>query len=142
MNNEEVKKWITKAEEDLRVARNEIKTSRPPTSAICFHSQQSVEKYLKAYLVYHNKFFRKTHDIAEILELCIEIEAEFKELEKINVHELTVYATELRYPEFFHIPSVEEAKETIEIAIKVRDFVFKKLKIREGDLLENEKRGS
>ena len=130
MNNEEVKKWLIKADEDLRVARNEIGTNNPPTGAICFHSQQSVEKHLKAYLVHHNKSFRKTHDIAEILGLCIEIDAEFKELEKINAHELTVYATELRYPEFFHIPSIEEAKEAIEIARKVKDFVFKKLEIK------------
>lgn len=139
MNDKEVKKWIIKAEEDLIVAINEIEIKKPPTSAICFHSQQCVEKYLKAYLVSHNKSFRKTHDIAEILGLCIEIDAEFREIEKINVHELTVYATELRYPEFFYIPSVEEAKETIEIARKVREFVFKKLEIKEEDLMEDEK---
>jgi len=114
MNNE-VRKWLIKADEDLKVAKNEIETNDPPTGAICFHSQQCVEKYLKAYLIYHNKSFRKTHDIAEILELCIELDPEFRELEKINAHELTIYATELRYPEFFYIPPVEEAKEAIKL---------------------------
>jgi HEPN domain-containing protein len=137
MKMDEAKKWITKAENDLKVAKHLIEAKDPITDAICFHAQQCVEKYLKAYLVYHNKSYRKTHNIAEILRLCIEIDAEFKELEKINVHELTVYATELRYPEFFHIPSIEEAKECFDIATKVKEFIFEKLKITEEHLKKN-----
>lgn len=127
---DEIKKWIAKAENDLKVAMHEVEAREPVTDAICFHAQQRVEKYLKAFLVYHGKSFRKTHNIAEILGLCIQIDAEFKDLEKINVHELTVYATELRYPEFFHIPTVEEAKECLEIAKKVKEFVLQKLGIK------------
>lgn len=134
MKIDKVKKWIIKAENDLKVAKHEIKVIEPITDAICFHAQQCVEKYLKAFLVYHGKSYRKTHNIAEILTMCIEIDAKFKELAKINVHELTVYATELRYPEFFHIPSVEEANVCLEIAVKVKEFVSKKLKITEGEL--------
>jgi hypothetical protein len=40
------------------------------------------------------------------------------------------------------MPTVSEVKEYFEIALKVKDFVFKKLKIREGDLMKNDKRGS
>lgn len=134
MKIDEIKKWIVKAENDLKVAKREIGEKEPITDAICFHAQQCVEKYLKAFLVYHGKSFRKTHNIAEILELCIQIDAGFEELKKINAHELTVYATELRYPEFFHIPSLEEAKECFESAVRVREFVLKKLGIKEEDL--------
>ena len=127
MRENEVKNWISKADNDLKVSKNEIKVNEPVTDAICFHAQQCVEKYLKAFLVFNNKSFRKTHNIAEILQLCIKVDADFKTLEEINVHELTIYATELRYPEFFHIPTVEEAEEAIYLAEKVKEFVLKKL---------------
>lgn len=131
---DDVKNWIVKAENDLKVAMHEIETKEPVTDAICFHAQQCVEKYLKAFLVYYNQSFRKTHNISEILVICIEKDPEFKNLQQINAHELTVYATELRYPEFFHIPSIEEAKEAIEIAKKVKEFVIKKLRIQQGEI--------
>lgn len=134
MKIDEVKKWVAKAENDLKVAEYLISAKEPITDALCFHTQQCVEKYLKAFLVYHDRAYRKTHNIAELLELCIRIDAEFKELEKLNVHELTVYATELRYPEFFYIPTIEEAKECLEIVLKVKEFVSKKLGMTEENL--------
>jgi HEPN domain-containing protein len=47
-----VEEWIKKAEEDYETAEYLYKRSkrRFPTS-ICFHAQQSVEKYLKALLM-------------------------------------------------------------------------------------------
>lgn len=120
MKIDEIKKCIAKAVNDLKVTKHLILVKDPITDALCFHTQQCVEKYLKAFLVYHDKAYRKTHNIAELLELCFQIDAEFKELKKLNIHELTVYATELKYPEFFHIPTIEEAKKTLEIALKVR----------------------
>jgi len=38
------------------------------------------------------------------------------------------YAIDVRYPEEFYLPDIHEAKETIEIAEKVRNFVIEKLK--------------
>ncbi len=37
------------------------------------------------------------------------------------------YTTELRYPEFLYIPSIDEAKRAIDIAEKVKQFVIRKL---------------
>jgi HEPN domain-containing protein len=65
-----VLKWIKKAENDLKTAKDEIEVYNPATDTICFHAQQCVEKYLKAYLFFHQKYFRKTHNIAELIELC------------------------------------------------------------------------
>jgi HEPN domain-containing protein len=50
--NEGVKKWLLKAFEDLKVIEHEISfpENEIPTSAVCFHCQQFVEKVLKAYL--------------------------------------------------------------------------------------------
>ena len=43
--------WVNKAEDDFRVAERELRvTDLPSYDAICFHSQQCAEKYLKACL--------------------------------------------------------------------------------------------
>ncbi|MGC9070914.1 MAG: HEPN domain-containing protein, partial [Elusimicrobiales bacterium] len=120
--------WIKKAENDLKTAKDEMAVHNPATDTICFHAKQCVEKYLKAYLVFHQKYFRKTHNIAELIELCKEIDQDFNKLYDLKVENLTPYATEIRYPEDFYFPSEDEAKEAIEIAEKVRSFVIEKLK--------------
>ena len=119
--------WINKAKNDLKTAKDEIVTNEPATDTICFHSQQCVEKCLKAYLVYHQKYFRKTHNIAELIELCKEIDKDFDNLYNLKVEKLTFHAVEIRYPDEFYLPSLEEAKEAVKIAEKVLDFIIKKL---------------
>ena len=42
-----VKQWHIKADNDLATVGNEFNSENPVTDAICFHSQQAVEKYLK-----------------------------------------------------------------------------------------------
>ena len=63
-----------------------------------------------------------------LLELCVKEDDEFKGIEVGN---LSFYAVEVRYPDEFYTPSIEEAKECLEIARKVREFVMKKLSIKE-----------
>jgi len=122
-----VKNWIKKAENDLKTAKDEIDTQNPATDAVCFHSQQCVEKYLKAYLILHQKHFKKTHNVAKLVELCKEIDKDFEEVFEFGAGELTNYAVEVRYGEELYFPSKEEAEEAIEIAEKVRKFVRKRL---------------
>ncbi|PKP57228.1 MAG: DNA-binding protein [Candidatus Altiarchaeales archaeon HGW-Altiarchaeales-1] len=128
MNPETIKNWITKAESDLKVGKDEMQTENPATDAICFHMQQCVEKYLKAYLIFNDKEIRRTHDIGELIKSCSEIDKDFEKLFDINTDELTHYAVEIRYGDEFYFPSIEETKEAIEITEKVKDFVSKKLK--------------
>lgn len=52
-----IKQWHIKAENDLTTANNEFKANETVTDAICFHSQQAVEKYLKSYLIDQKKKF-------------------------------------------------------------------------------------
>jgi len=47
---------------------------------------------------------------------------------------LSHFAVEIRYPDEFYIPSVEEAKEYLEIALKIKEFTFKKLGIKEDEV--------
>jgi HEPN domain-containing protein len=69
---EYVRRWLTKANNDLKVAEHEI-VLRPEdmvTEAICFHCQQAVEKFLKAYLITNEIEFGRTHNLEYLLELC------------------------------------------------------------------------
>jgi HEPN domain-containing protein len=128
MNRESARNWIRKAENDLKIGKDEMKTDNPATDAVCFHMQQCVEKYLKSYLIFNSKEFRRTHDIAELIDYCSEINPEFQELYKMNADKLTKYSVEIRYAEELYFPSIEEAEEAIKIAEQVKDFVLKKLK--------------
>jgi len=122
---EEVKLWIKKADADLRTSRKLLDLNEEPW-LITFHAQQAIEKYLKAYLIYKQIRFKKTHDILKLLKLCINEDKDFEELKKLDLSRFKEYATNFRYPSYYE-PSLEEAIEAIEIAEKVREFVLKKI---------------
>jgi HEPN domain-containing protein len=127
MNDEYLQKWLLRADNDLKVAEHEMGTPKDElvTEAVCFHCQQAAEKYLKAYLVRRSVDFGKTHNLEYLIELCSKQDEEFRTLEVGN---LTFYAVEVRYPDEFYTPGVEEARESIEIAKRVQKFVTKKVK--------------
>jgi len=127
---EAVKQWVQKAENDLKIAQDELVTIEPATDMVCFHFQQCVEKYLKAFLVLHNKDFRWTHNIAELIELCKEIDPDFDALYGKDADKLTIYAVQVRYPDDFYMPEVAEAQTCLQIAKEVKDFVKAKLRDR------------
>ncbi len=138
MIDDKVRKWVIKAMEDYRTVENEFKLKEDEivTSSVCFHSQQFVEKILKAYLTMKGVDFGKTHNLEFLLKLCSETDPEFKQLE---IGDLSTYAVEVRYPDDFYIPTIEEAKESFEIAKKIKNFVFRKLGISEEDIkIKNE----
>jgi len=66
--------------------------------------------------------------------MCIREDKEFEKLDKDRISELTFYAVDVRYPDEFYTPSLEEAKEAFEIVKQVKDFIFKKLNITEKEL--------
>ncbi len=61
--------WIEKAEEDYNAAKWLQESPTPIHNAICFHAQQCIEKYLKAWLQEENIPFSKTHDLEELLKI-------------------------------------------------------------------------
>lgn len=62
----EVRGRLLRASEDLRVGKHDL-TARPPLcNDVAFHAQQCAEKAMKAFLVYHERPFRKTHNLTEL----------------------------------------------------------------------------
>ena len=51
--------WAKRAEEDITVAQLVLAENGPPNQ-ICFHAQQSAEKYLKGYLIFKEQKFEKS----------------------------------------------------------------------------------
>lgn len=133
MNKDEViesliNQWIKIAEKDLLTAKQGLKADVIITNTICFHCQQAAEKFLKAFLIKNQIEFTKTHNIMVLINLCSEADKSFKsELSEADI--LTDYAVEIRYPGDWYEPTIEEAKEAYEIALKVKEFVLGKLKV-------------
>ncbi len=133
--NEKVKFWLMKAFEDWKVLEIEmgLPEEEVSTSAVCFHSQQFVEKLLKAYLTMKNTPFGRTHVLEVLLESCKVHEDDFASLDLRN---LSKYAVEVRYPDEFYIPSIKEARESYEIASEVKEFVLNKIGVTEKQILQ------
>jgi HEPN domain-containing protein len=134
MNKEFILRWLKKAESDLKAAKYLLEVRESPTDVICFHCQQAVEKYFKAFLTYKNIRVKKIHDLEAILNLCIEQDKEFKNLDKEKISNLSYFAVEIRYPDEVYMPTESESKEYFEIAKKVKTFVMDKLNIKKSEL--------
>jgi len=66
------------------------------------------------------------------LELCLSVDEKFKELDQEKLEELTFYAVEIRYPDAFYQPSIEEAREALKQAINLKKIYFKEIKRNKG----------
>jgi HEPN domain-containing protein len=120
------RRWREKADEDFKMAVVLGKQHDPTLAAgICFHVQQAVEKYLKAYLVLHGTDFRKTHNIAELMDLLPSRSA--PDLLRDDQDRLSEYAVVTRYPGEYDNITIPEADEALDIGRRVRRFYRKKL---------------
>ncbi len=90
--------WVEKAEGDYNTAAREYGARKSPNyDAVCFHCQQCAEKYLKALLQEHDKYFPLTHKLISLLELCLEDKPDI-ELHRDTLKALDRYAVIFRYP--------------------------------------------
>ncbi len=96
--NELTTEWVAKAEGDYATAGRELRVDdRPNYDAVCFHAQQTAEKYIKAFLQKNNIPFPKTHSLIELLELSLPLDDELEKLRPTLIR-LDRYAVRFRYP--------------------------------------------
>jgi HEPN domain-containing protein len=118
--------WVEKAENDLKNAAYTLGMGNDcPTDTVCFHVQQCVEKYLKAFLILKSIDFPKTHDIKELVILL-----PVKSRPKLTPEEqrrFTDYATVTRYPGDYEPIPLAEARHAVRIARRVRNEIRKLL---------------
>ena len=94
------KEWVSKAEGDLLVATLAMRTRKDRKQirdAVCYHCQQSAEKYLKGRLVEAGVAFPHTHDLERVLLLTLPLEPLWSALLPAAKF-LTDCAVDFRYP--------------------------------------------
>ena len=118
--------WIEKAEEDYNSAKWLQESPNPVHNSICFHLQQCIEKYLKAWLQEAKIPFTKTHDLEELLKLITPTMSAWN-LWQPDFKIITTYAVESRY--LGDSATDEDIKHAIQICDEVRQSVRKMLNL-------------
>ncbi|RJQ46553.1 MAG: HEPN domain-containing protein [Nitrospiraceae bacterium] len=121
----DILEWTSKAEQDYQTAITMArKRKKPVPDIVGFHSQQCIEKYLKAFLVPKKLDFPKTHDLIELLEIAIAkdplIEVYRKDLRILNP-----FSVQFRYPG--ESATLKESETALKTMKKVRKFFRERL---------------
>lgn len=121
-----VAQWTAKAEQDFEVAVHLLEEGGRFAETIGFLSQQSVEKYLKAFLISRRIEFPRTHDIHRLLQLLATADAEMAAT-LTDAELLTPFGVEVRYPgdKPEMLPGGTSA--SVELARRVKDAVMASL---------------
>ena len=120
--------WIVKAEGDFLTAGRELRARKSPNyDAVCFHTQQCAEKYLKAVLQENDRNIPKIHNLIELMLLCEEIDTSFEML-RADLVTMERYSVQIRYPGNF--AEKEDAQSAYAAARTTREFIRQKLGLR------------
>jgi len=110
--------WVRKAEDDYTVSRREYRARKDPSfDAVCFHTQQCVEKYLKACLQEAGRPVEKTHNLVHLLDKLLDLEPLWESM-RTSLVVLNNYAVAFRYPG--ESADRETAKDAVKICSDVR----------------------
>ena len=102
-----VRRWLSRAQDDLLVARRLFEDFHPKQLEIsCYQCQQAAEKALKAYLISKEYEFPFTHDLVRLCQICLEFHEGFDDLLE-DCADLSPYATQARYPNEIPIDEVK-----------------------------------
>ena len=127
---EQVSKWVELAEEDFRLAKFAFKMkSNIPYRLICYHAQQTAEKYIKGFLVSELIDFPYTHSIEALLKLTPKETGLQEFIEELS--ELTNYAVAKRYPGDYNKLTKKNAEDAVNKSSKVRKAIRDILKVKD-----------
>ena len=116
--------WIEFAAKDLLAAKN-LKKDETLANISCFHSQQTVEKSLKALLEDQEIIPPKTHDLIRLYDMCrIDLDLEEDMLAQLN----EVYL-DSRYPiTVGHLPTGFPAVDDAEVFYNFAETIHRQIK--------------
>ncbi|MGB8492235.1 MAG: HEPN domain-containing protein [Bacteroidales bacterium] len=130
MNKEQdeyLRNWLFRAKEDIAVIDSLFNLDPVLyASTICFHAQQAVEKFLKAFLVYNNIDFPRTHDNDFLLLECQKIDPKSFEL---DLGSMSDFGVNIRYPDDFYIPDTVETVQYRDVAHVIQEIVERKINL-------------
>jgi HEPN domain-containing protein len=90
----------------------------------CFHCQQAIEKYLKAFLIFQGRDIERTHNIIFLLSECSNFDPVFATIDPLNIN---AYAVQGRYPDSTLLPTPEEAKSYYQLTLEVKAVVNQRI---------------
>ena len=117
--------WIEKAEKDYAAVKWLQQAPIPDYDIICFHTQQCIEKYLKAWLQEANIPIPRTHNLKELLELIVPTIPMWRTWDP-DFSALSRHAVAIRYPGTS--ATVDNASHAMHICDAVRQAVREQLK--------------
>lgn len=121
-------RWLAKAEEDFGFASVSLSDASNYFSQICFWFQQAAEKFLKAFLVFHNYKPPRIHSIETLIQIAARYDSEINQFMEEGQFLTPIYIR-TRYD--VQLPSGytrEDAEKAQEAAKKIGDFVKEKLR--------------
>jgi len=121
------RQWLDRARSNLERARADRFSRHILYEDMCFDCQQSVEKALKALLVFKNIEFEWTHDIGILIKNLEDNHVKVMDNIKKSAS-LSVYAVRTRYPGEEEPVTKKEFKEALDLAEIVFKWVKSKLK--------------
>ena len=129
------KEWVKAAYDDI-ILLEEIKNNKHLTSIIAFHSQQAIEKSLKALLVEQEVNIPKIHSLNKLFNEC---KNQISLTDSQIVNKLDKLYIESRYPWDMGIlpygkPTIEDVKEFYTFAQEIFDKVCNILDIDKESL--------
>ncbi|MGJ7045399.1 HEPN domain-containing protein [Thermoanaerobacterium thermosulfurigenes] len=122
-NYDEYKQWLNYAEDDYKAANELLKAKL--YNVVCFHSQQSIEKYLKAYLIYNGINPPRVHHLITLIRIINKFSDAFDEFID-DVKTVDMYYIPSRYPDApigslpDGMPNEDDAKKALEVAANIR----------------------
>lgn len=126
VNNQIVGNWLDKADEDLAFAKASLQEGLEFYSQICFYLHQSVEKYLKAYIIAKELNLKRIHDLTQLVQVCMEGDPEFDKF-KETAELLNPFYIGTRYPDFIISIHKSNAEKALQATEQIAGFVKSKL---------------
>ena len=118
--------WAQKAERDYAAITLHQQTEDPDFDIICFHAQQCIEQYLKAWLQEANIPHPRSHDLLVLLGLIVPTIPNWQAW-KSDFWVIAPYAVEFRYPG--KSATTENAKHAVQVCTEVRQAIRSELKL-------------
>jgi len=115
------KEWIEKAPEDLKMAEYLLKGKF--FNGVCFHSQQALEKILKAFLIFHKITPKKVHTLVFLLKECSRVDSSLVEFMP-EIKRMDRFYIAARYPqtkEFNNAEAQESFRVSGELFAKIKE---------------------
>ncbi len=124
-NDAYAQEWFHIAEMDLSSAEFLQNMQPVPYEIICYHCQQSAEKYIKGFLVLQGEAIKKTHDLIILNKECRKYDESFITIEEPCIL-LTDYGIHVRYPFPMDI-NERDMKIALRSAHTIKDYILSKV---------------